>query len=453
MHITRRERFWIALSTVLFLILLIGRGEISEVSAKTSGSDSDLYRQLKVFTDVIAIVQRDYVKEVDSNALIEGAIKGMIANLDPHSGYLDPSFYQDLQVQTKGEFGGLGLEITVKEGVLVVVSPMDGSPADRAGIRTGDAIVKIDGRLTKDLSIVEAVKYMRGPKGSVVVLSIMREGRNSLLDVSIERDNIQVRSVRSRSLGDGYGYVRINQFMESTADDLQKALRRFESEEVGVKGIVIDLRNNPGGLLTQAIRVSDMFLGEGVIVYTDGRVEGQKQKFYAHERGTEPDYPIVVLINEGSASASEIVAGALKDHGRAVLVGTRTFGKGSVQTITPLDNGGGLSLTTALYYLKNGESIQLTGVAPDVEVKIAKETSDTPETSPSSLDPLREGDLPGAIDNPNGESDPLRKLNKTPAMKTSDRKIIDPDKEPLEELLARDSQLSKGLEVLRTISY
>lgn len=453
MHITRRERFWIALSTVLFLILLIGRGEISEVSAKTSGSDSDLYRQLKVFTDVIAIVQRDYVKEVDSNALIEGAIKGMIANLDPHSGYLDPSFYQDLQVQTKGEFGGLGLEITVKEGVLVVVSPMDGSPADRAGIRTGDAIVKIDGRLTKDLSIVEAVKYMRGPKGSVVVLSIMREGRNSLLDVSIERDNIQVRSVRGRSLGDGYGYVRINQFMESTADDLQKALRRFESEEVGVKGIVIDLRNNPGGLLTQAIRVSDMFLGEGVIVYTDGRVEGQKQKFYAHERGTEPDYPIVVLINEGSASASEIVAGALKDHGRAVLVGTRTFGKGSVQTITPLDNGGGLSLTTALYYLKNGESIQLTGVAPDVEVKIAKETSDTPETSPSSLDPLREGDLPGAIDNPNGESDPLRKLNKTPAMKTSDRKIIDPDKEPLEELLARDSQLSKGLEVLKSINY
>lgn len=454
MTVSRRERFWIALSAALLLIILIGRDRLPEVNARERTSDNDVYSQLKVFTDVLAIVQRDYVHETNGKALVEGAIKGMITSLDPHSGYLDPDFYQDLQVQTKGEFGGLGLEITVKDGLLVVVSPMEGSPADRAGIKAGDAIVKIDGKFTKDFSLVDAVKRLRGAKGTPITLSVHREGKNDVYDVVVVRDNIQVKSVRSRELGDGYGYVRINQFMETSSDDLHNAIRKIASDSPTgeLRGLVLDLRNNPGGLLTQAIRISDMFLKEGIIVYTDGRVEGQKQKFYAHARGTEGDYPVVVLVNGGSASASEIVAGALKEHGRAIVVGSRTFGKGSVQTITPLDNGGALSLTTALYYLKNGDSIQLTGVKPDVEVENPPEEIDETEERPKSDRFLREGDLPGAIDNPNGSRDEsaLKKINKTPTISTIRGKpYVDPDKEPLDSLLKRDLQLAKAIDVVK----
>lgn len=456
MNISRRERFWIALSAALFIVILIGRGQISPVDARERSTDNDVYSQLATFTDVLAIVQRDYVRDVDGKALVEGAIKGMITSLDPHSGYLDPDFYQDLQVQTKGEFGGLGLEITVKDGLLVVVSPMEGSPADRAGIKAGDAIVKIDGKFTKDFTLVDAVKRLRGPKGSPITLAVHRDGRNDIFDVVVIRDNIQVKSVRSRDLGEGFGYVRVNQFMETSADDLTSALKRVaeQSPSGEIKGLVLDFRNNPGGLLTQAIRISDMFLKEGIIVYTDGRVEGQKQKFYAHVRGTEPDYPIVVLVNGGSASASEIVAGALKEHGRAIIVGTTTFGKGSVQTITPLDNGGALSLTTALYYLKNGDSIQLTGVKPDVAVENPPPPVDDEVEKPTKLNQyLREGDLPGAINNPNGDSDEtgaLQRINKTPKVPTGKSKeYLDPDKEPLDSLLKRDLQLAKAIEVVK----
>lgn len=455
MTISRRERFWIALSVALFIVILIGKGQVSSVDARERAADTDVFSQLKVFTDVLAIVQRDYVRDVDGKTLVEGAIKGMITSLDPHSGYLDPDFYQDLQVQTKGEFGGLGLEITVKDGLLVVVSPMEGSPADRAGIKAGDAIVKIDGKFTKDFTLVDAVKRLRGPKGSPITLAVHREGRNDVFDVVVVRDNIQVKSVRSRNLGDGYGYVRINQFMETSADDLSNALKKVsESSPDGeIKGLVMDLRNNPGGLLTQAIRISDMFLKEGIIVYTDGRVEGQKQKFYAHARGTEPDYPLVVLVNGGSASASEIVSGALKEHGRAIVVGETTFGKGSVQTITPLDNGGALSLTTALYYLKNGDSIQLTGVKPDVVVTNPPEPLDEEAQKPSKLNQyLREGDLPGAINNPNGAEDDtaLQRINKTPKIgSVKSKEYLDPDKEPLDSLLKRDLQLAKAIDVVK----
>ncbi len=448
-----RERFWASTAITLGLVLLCG-GTLKEVSAREKGGES-LYEQLKVFTDVLAIVQRDYVRDVQNRELVEGAIKGMLTTLDPHSGYLDPSFYQDLQVQTKGEFGGLGIEITIKDGLLIVVAPMEGSPAERAGIRSGDAIVKIEGKFTKEYSLVDAVKRLRGPKGSPIKISISRKGQPDLIDVTLLRDNIQVRSVRSRYLGDRFGYVRINQFMEKTFDDLKGALRSIRKESNGdLAGLVLDLRNNPGGLLTQAIKVSDMFLKEGVIVYTDGRVESQKQKFFAHARDTEPEYPVVVLVNGGSASASEIVAGALKDHGRALILGTQTFGKGSVQTITPLENGGALTLTTALYYTKSGNSIQATGVKPDIEIDAPQEALEE-STEPKQSIRVRESDLPGAISNPSGKGereDPaMNRLNKVPVVKgVTD--ILNPETEDIRVLLERDPQLQKAFDLLKTFN-
>jgi carboxyl-terminal processing protease len=445
-----------SLSLVLGGFLLFGGRSLPEVSAREN-SPTDLFQELKVFTDVLAIVQRDYVKPVENKRVVEGAIKGLLAALDPHSGYLDPDFYQDLQAQTKGEFGGLGIEITIKDGLLVVVSPMEGSPAERAGIRVGDAIVKIEGEFTKEFSLVDAQKKLRGPKGSSIAISVMRKGTEGLIDVAIVRDNIQVKSVRGRYLGDGFGYIRLNQFVEKTSDDLKGYLQRLTKEagKESLRGLVLDLRNNPGGLLTQAIRVSDMFLEDGIIVYTDGRVEGQRQKFYAHPRGTEPSYPMVVLVNGGSASASEIVAGALKDHGRALILGTQTFGKGSVQTITPLENGGALTLTTALYYTKSGRSLQALGVKPDIEMDVpaVKAEVSKEEEQEARGDSVREQDLPGAIPNPSGtgEKGPLQRINKTPAVRP-DVLPLNVEKENLRDWLKRDAQLSRALELLRTFS-
>lgn len=451
-NFSSKERFWMSLSLVLGTLLLLGGRSLPEVSAKEKGG-GDLFQELKVFTDVLAIVQRDYVKEVESKKLVEGAIKGMLTALDPHSGYLDPDFYQDLQAQTKGEFGGLGIEITIKDGLLVVVSPMEGSPAEKAGIKAGDAIVKIEGEFTKEFSLVDAVKRLRGPKGSPIGISVLRKGVSDLIDVTIVRDNIQVRSVKGRYLGEGLGYVRLNQFVEKTADDLKESLETLQkqSKPANFKGLVLDLRNNPGGLLTQAIRVSDLFLNEGIIVYTDGRVEGQKQKFYAHPRGTESNYPIVVLVNGGSASASEIVAGALKDHGRALVLGTQTFGKGSVQTITPLQNGGALTLTTALYYTKSGRSLQALGVKPDIELDLPKQEVEKEEEKEPGLSrlPIRERDLPGAIRNPtNSEDKPaLQRMNKTPTIRGD--VAPNPEKENLSDWFKRDLQLQKAVDILK----
>ena len=445
-------------------MLLLGGRTLPEATAREK-ADSSLYDQLKIFTDVLAIVQRDYVRPIDSKQLVEGAIKGVLATLDPHSGYLDPDFYQDLQVQTKGEFGGLGIEITIKDGLLVVVAPMEGSPAERAGIKAGDSIIKIDGKFTKEFTLVDAVKKLRGPKGSAIKLSVQRKGLKELLDVLVERDNIQVKSVKSRYLGDGFGYVRVSQFMEKTTDDLTAALKKLhqqsESEGGQLRGVVLDLRNNPGGLLNQAVGVSDLFLTEGVIVYTDGRVESQKQKFYAHERGTEPPYPMMVLVNGGSASASEIVSGALKDHGRALILGTQTFGKGSVQTITPLENGGALTLTTALYYTKSGRSLQGLGVTPDIIVEANSDVvgeAEKHEEAPERI-LVREGDLPGAIENPTEKlpaknrpsdgSDALRKINKTPAQENTS---INPETVDIATWIKRDNQFQRAYELLKTFN-
>lgn len=457
-HLTAREKV-LASICVFFGVALVFTGrQLPLVDAKERPG-SNLFEELKVFTDVLSVVKRDYVSEVENKKLVEGAIKGLLATLDPHSGYLDPDFYQDLQVQTKGEFGGLGIEITIKDGLLVVVAPMEGSPAEKVGVRPGDIIVKIDGKFTKELSLVDAVKRLRGPKGSPIQISLSRKGISDLVDVTIIRDNIEVKSVRGRYLGEGLGYARISQFMEHTADDLKAALNQMVKENNGrdLSGLILDLRNNPGGLLAQAVRIGDMFLKEGVIVYTDGRVDAQKQKFFAHSRGTEPDYPIVILVNGGSASASEIIAGALKDHGRALVLGTQTFGKGSVQTITPLENGGALALTTALYYTKSGNSIQARGVKPDIEVEAASVGNDSLQGTRSPIGEIREEDIPGAISNPSSDrqgssdGDAMKKLNKTPSVR-SDLTSINPEKEDVVEWGKKDVQFQRALELLKTFS-
>ncbi len=418
---------------------------------------SEIYEELKIFTDVLAIVKKDYVHKIEAKKVVEGAIKGMLATLDPHSGYLDPDFYKDLQVKTTGEFGGLGIEITVKDGLLYVMSPMDDSPAKKAGIRSGDVIIKIDGEFTKNLSLTDAVKKLRGPKGSTVVLTISRDGVNHLVNIKIKREIITVDSVKSRYLGDGFGYIRLTQFMEKTTEDLKKALDEFygEYKHRKLKGLILDLRNNPGGLLDQAVKVADLFLDDGIIVYTDGRVKNQKQKYYATKDTTEPEYPVVVLINGGSASASEIVAAALKDYGRALILGTKSFGKGSVQTITPLSNGGAITLTTALYYTKSGNSIQAKGVEPDIEIKDNKLKNEWADDSKSdtTLD-IKEKDLPGAIKNPDSDgdsADKMRELNNTPKV---DDVVEDVDIEsaPIEEIFKNDKQLEKAYELLKTFN-
>ena len=442
-----------------------------EAELNESVEEDDLIKELKIFTDVLSIVRKDYVQPVGSKKLVEGALKGMVSSLDPHSSYLDKEFYKDLQSQTKGEFGGLGLEITMKDGQLVVVAPMEGSPAEASGVRSGDTIVKIAGEFTKQMTLVDAVKKLRGPRGSQIEVSVMRKNSPNLIDISITREIINVKSTKGRVIADGFLYARISQFVEKTTSELKALLQQAKnSSSTGeIKGLILDLRNNPGGLLTQAVEVSDLFLKEGVIVYTDGRVEAQKQKFYAEERGTEPNYPIVIIVNGGSASASEIVAGALKDHGRAIVLGTQTFGKGSVQTITPLSNGGALTLTTALYYTKSGKSLQALGVKPDVEYDQPLVTAATGDTKngdgmdkqekvnqPSEAGFIRESDLPGAIKNPlNLDDDAKSKIikndenkPKTVIEKSEDLKPINIEKDDINVIFERDPQLKKAFELV-----
>ncbi len=381
--------------TTLFLIMLMLAGWmlIARADRPATAQETTGYQSLQLFTDVLSIIRRSYVEEVDMKDLIHGAINGMLVSLDPHSAFLPADLYSELKIDTTGEFGGLGIEITIREGVLTVVSPIEGTPADRAGLRAGDMIVKIEDRLTKDMTIMEAVRMMRGPKGTKVRITILRESLVRPLELEIVREIIQVRSVKAQLLAENIGYVRIAQFQERTHDDLMKALAGLRTENRrNLQGLVLDLRNNPGGLLDQAVKVADTFLKSGLIVYTDGREEGSQMRFSARAPRTEPDYPIVVLINGGSASAAEIVAGALQDHHRAVILGTQSFGKGSVQTIIPMSDDTGLRLTTARYFTPKGTSIQAKGIVPDILVK----PIEISETDEDSL--VKEKDLTNHID-------------------------------------------------------
>ncbi len=327
------------------------------------------YKNLEIFTDVLSLVRASYVEDVDLDTLIYGAVRGMLNTLDPHSSFMTPEMYEDMQADTHGEFGGLGIEITVKDGALIIVSPIEDTPAHAAGIQAGDQIIMIDGKATRDMEIMEAVRLMRGPKGEAITISIRRSGAAELLDFTIIRDIIQIQSVKSDFLQGQYGYVRVSQFQDRTGGDLKEHLTALRDDNGGqLKGMILDLRNNPGGLLDQAVAVADLFLTDGLIVYTEGRESEAQMTFSAHQDGTEPEYPLVVLINGGSASAAEIVAGALQDHSRAIILGEQSFGKGSVQTIIPLDDNSGLRLTTARYFTPSGRSIQARGISPDIVV-------------------------------------------------------------------------------------
>lgn len=367
--------------------------------------DGEAYDQLETFTNILTIVQKNYVEEVGTKELLEGAVNGMLGSLDPHSAYLTPDLYKELQVDTKGSFGGLGIEITNRSGVLTVVSPIEDTPAYRAGVEPGDQIIKIEGEFTKDMALMDAVKKMRGRPGSKVTISIKREGEADLIDFTITREDIQIQSVKFRDLGGGYGYVRITQFQERTAQNVDDAIREIAASNDGtIRGLVLDLRNDPGGLLSQAVKVTDEFLDSGMIVYTDGRLDSQNQKYFAHKQGSHTDFPMVVLVNGGTASAAEIVAGALQDHKRALVLGTPTFGKGSVQTILPLDDSSAIRLTTARYYTPGGRSIQATGIVPDIEmannVRLVRK-----DGRPLPQEFLREKNLPNHIENENGDDE------------------------------------------------
>ncbi|RII30519.1 MAG: peptidase S41 [Geobacter sp.] len=430
---------------VAFLVIFISISSQQRCSAEGKGSD---YESIELFTDVMAIIKKSYVEEVDTKKLIYGAINGMLASLDPHSSFMPPDTYKEMKIDTKGAFGGLGIEITVKDGILTVISPIEDTPAFKAGIKAGDQILKIDDKFTKDLNINDAVKRMRGQKGTSVVLMIMREGLDKPKEYTLVRDIIQIKSVRSRLLDNGFGYVRIAQFQEKTDEDLGKALKSLQEENKGtLSGLVLDLRNDPGGLLDQAVRVADHFIEDGLIVYTEGREKDSKMQFMAKKGGKEPSYPIVVLINGGSASASEIVAGALQDHKRAIIMGTQSFGKGSVQTIIPLSDDSGLRLTTALYYTPSGRSIQAKGITPDIVV----ERMEIPkETEKKDMLHLREKDLEnhfesGNIENPNKKEDKKDEKKE----KAASLKIDDNLKNDYQVMRALD--LLKGWEILKKI--
>lgn len=436
------------LLAVGFLFFFLG-GYLGLTHARrVGGADIDTaYEKFKILADVFSIVEKNYVEPVKPNQLINGAINGMLETLDPHSNYMGPDVFREMQTETRGSFGGIGFEITIRDKILTVVAPIEDTPASRAGIQTGDMILRIDGKSTKDMNLMDAVKMMRGPQGTQVTITIMRQGFTEPKDFTMTRAIIPIRSIRSKLLEPGYGYVKISQFIEKTLPDMESALKKLETDGP-LKGLILDLRNNPGGLLEQAVKVSDQFLDSGMIVYTEGRVEGQKMKFYAQKKEKSRSYPMIVLVNGGSASASEIVAGALQDHGRAVILGTQTFGKGSVQTIIPLEDGSAVRLTTARYFTPNGRSIQAQGIAPDIMV--ADALPEKPKTTaPPTLTPrfMRERDLEHHLQ---GEGEKTTPEKSAPPEK---EKPTETSKKPETAVAAKspeDPPMDRALELLKT---
>lgn len=353
--------------------------------------------ELRAFAEVMERIRGAYIDEIDDRELLESAIRGMLYELDPHSSYLTPDQFDDLQVTTTGEFGGLGIEVTMEDGFVKVVTPVDGSPASKAGIQAGDLILKIDQTFVKGLTLSEAVELMRGEIGSEIELMVLSEGDEKPHQVTLERDKIQLHSVKSRILEPGLGYLRISQFQNNTGNDARKALDKLAKED-SLRGLVLDLRNNPGGVLGGAVEVADLFMDNGLIVYTQGREKSSRSDFNAKPGDRLNGMPMVVLVNGGSASASEIVAGALQDQGRAIVVGNRTFGKGSVQTVLPLSKDKALKLTTARYYTPDGRSIQAEGIEPDIAVDVVTKLEVREDMQ------VREADLPRHLNNENGES-------------------------------------------------
>jgi carboxyl-terminal processing protease len=438
----------LVIPALALLLFMQGRG--------ATASTHDTYQSLEVFSNVLSLIQKNYVEEVDTTEVLQGAIKGMLASLDPHSSYLKPDDFKELKMETKGSFTGIGIEITMKDSVLTIVSPIEGTPSDRAGLKAGDKILRIGKEPTKDLSLMDAVKKLRGPKGSEVTISVFREGWTELKEFTLVRDVIPLHSVKSQVLEPGYDYVRISNFQANTTKDFQDAIKEL-SARGKIRGLIIDLRNNPGGLLAQSVKIADLFIDKGIIVSTKGRVKEQNSEYTARPNSERFDYPIVVLVNEGSASASEIVAGALQDHKKAIIVGTPTFGKGSVQTIIPMSNGAGLRLTTARYYTPNGRSIQAKGIEPDILV----ESTPPPEAQENAKkdkrpEALREIDLlhhitDGKEPEEKKDAKPEAKEKKSDKDK-SDLEKTEDEAEEISERLARDNQLRTALMILKGLT-
>lgn len=415
----------------LIAVCALGVSAGAFLTARTARSLDTTYEKLEIFTNVLHYVEANYVEPTDDKQLVYGAIKGMLATLDPHTVFMPPDEYRDMKEDTSGRFGGVGVELDTTDTKLRVSAVLEGTPASKAGIQPGDEILAIDGDKIASDDVRNAVKKIKGEKGTSVTLNVFRDGWEKAKDIALVRADITVRSVSSRRLDDGFGYVKIASFQERTGDDLDKALVNLEKENRGpLAGLVLDLRGNPGGLLDQAVRVADEFVADGIIVSTIGRDLAHKEEELAHKRGTYERFPIVVLVNGGSASASEIVAGALQDHKRAAILGTQTFGKGSVQTVIELKDGSGLKLTIAKYYTPSGRSIQGLGITPDVVV---------PEKDPgmgeqATRKMLREADLKGVLKNPNA--------------KGADDKSEKTKKE-IEDLLAADYQLRRAHDILK----
>jgi len=406
---------------------------------KLSADSDETYKGLKVFSDVIEIIQKNYVDPVEPKDLIEKAIQGMVGSLDPHSALLPPEAYEELRIDTEGKFTGIGIHVTMRDSFVTVVSPIEGTPAYEAGVKAMDKIVKVDGVVTSELR--DAVKRMRGPKGTTVIITVIREAVKEPIEFTLVRDVIPIESVKSASMEPGYGYVRITNFREQTTDDVVEALENFESSATPLKGLVLDLRDNPGGILSQAISVSDLFIEDGIILTIKGRLDKHNNVFKAHPSDTPRSYPIVILINGGSASASEIVAGALKDHQRALLLGTQTFGKGSVQTVESLRDGYGIKFTIARYYTPSGQSIQATGIVPDIIVH--KKSADIKD-APNPVDGLlKEKDLKNHLD-----AKPLKDTTKQ--IDKPEEDLPQPNAILLENI-QNDNQVMRALELL--ISY
>jgi carboxyl-terminal processing protease len=426
----------ILLATVFFAGFIAG-AQGDKVVKNAEGQES--YEYLKTYSDVIDLVKKNYVDSVKDRDLIYASVKGMVESLDPHSSFLTPDMYKDMQTETKGQFGGIGIEITVKDGFPVVITAIEDTPAYKAGLKAADHIVKIDNKPTKNMSLVDVVKLIRGQRGKPVTLTVMREGMSMPKDFQVTREVITVKSVKYRMLDDKYGYIRITQFQERTGKDLDNAIRELQkSAKSGLKGILLDLRNNPGGLLDQAVEVSDKFLSDGLITYIEGRKSEQKAKFPAHKRSDDYLGPLVVLVNEGSASGSEIVAGALQDTKRAIVVGMKTFGKGSVQTIMPLSDGSALRLTTARYYTPSGRSIQADGINPDIVID-----NDYSRTKGEKFTAVKEKDLDKHLE---GTKNPDEKKPEE-AKPDNPGAALSPDQQKAED---DDLQMAMARQILRS---
>lgn len=457
-----RNRWTIVISVFLVtaVSLLATRG--GQVYAE------ERYQELQLFAKVLNLVQQYYVEEVDTKKLIYGGIKGMLRELDPHTNFLPPDIYKEFETETTGEFGGIGIEITVQNGILTIISPIEDTPAWKAGVQAGDKIIEIDGESTKGFSLVEAAQRLKGKKGAKIKLGIFREGFDRPKDFIIERGTVKIKSVKYVDLDDGYGYVRVTSFIENSASDLEKVLKAHEKKYKNTRGLIIDLRRNPGGLLDQAIQISDLFLEQGVIVSTMGRNQKEKEIVYAKKAGTLPNFPVIVLVDEYSASASEILAGALQDNKRALIMGHRTFGKGSVQSVVKLGDGSGLKLTVGRYYTPSGKSIQSYGIVPDIELEDL--ASDVLDQARVKRDIHREKDMQGHLvgDSEDGEdsagpaainkdSKDAKGAKKDPKKKDAFKKVqywwTESDGKSVKELSTKDKMLKDDFQAQQAYNY